>query len=36
VLQNLMSAYVEQSRALVEQLQRGAVFPGMPGFPPRK
>ncbi|MFN8899642.1 MAG: polyhydroxyalkanoate synthesis repressor PhaR [Pseudomonadota bacterium] len=35
VLQNLMSAYVEQSRALVEQLQRGAVFPGMPGFPPR-
>jgi polyhydroxyalkanoate synthesis repressor PhaR len=36
VLQNLMSAYVEQSRALVEQVQRSAVFPGMPGFPPRK
>lgn len=36
VLQNLMSAYVEQSRTLMDQLQRGAMFPGMPGFPPKK
>ena len=36
VLQNLMSAYVEQSRTLMDQLQRGAIFPGMPGFPPKK
>jgi polyhydroxyalkanoate synthesis repressor PhaR len=36
VVQNLMSSYVEQSRSLFEQLQRGAIFPGMPGFPPAK
>jgi polyhydroxyalkanoate synthesis repressor PhaR len=36
VVQNLMSSYVEQSRTLFEQLQRGAIFPGMPGFPPAK
>jgi PHB accumulation regulatory domain len=34
VLQNLMTGYLEQSRSLVEQLQRnaGGLFPGMPGF----
>ena len=34
VLQNLMTSYLEQSRNLVEQLQRNAsgVFPAMPGF----
>lgn len=34
MLQNLMTGYLEQSRNLVEQLQRNAsgVFPGMPGF----
>jgi polyhydroxyalkanoate synthesis repressor PhaR len=36
VVQSLMSSYVEQSRSLFEQLQRGAIFPGMPGFPPAK
>ncbi|MDE2614718.1 MAG: polyhydroxyalkanoate synthesis repressor PhaR [Burkholderiales bacterium] len=36
MLQNLMSSYAEQGRALFEQMQRGAVFPGMPGFPPGK
>jgi polyhydroxyalkanoate synthesis repressor PhaR len=35
VLQNLMGGYVEQSRALFEQMQQaGALFPGLPGFPP--
>jgi polyhydroxyalkanoate synthesis repressor PhaR len=33
VLQNLMKGYLEQSRGLFEQMQRGAMFPGMPGFP---
>ncbi len=28
MLQNLMSSYVEQSRSIFEQLQRGALFPG--------
>ena len=34
MLQNLMTGYLEQSRQLVEQLQRnsGALFPGMPDF----
>ena len=34
MLQNLMTGYLEQSRSLVEQLQRnaGGLFPGMPGF----
>jgi polyhydroxyalkanoate synthesis repressor PhaR len=38
VLQNLMTSYLEQSRSLVEQLQRnaGGLFPGMPGFGPGK
>ncbi|MBL8315439.1 MAG: polyhydroxyalkanoate synthesis repressor PhaR [Rubrivivax sp.] len=38
VLQNLMTSYLEQSRGLVEQLQRnaGGLFPGMPGFGPGK
>lgn len=36
MLQNLMNGYVEQSRAVFEQLQRGAIFPGMPGFGPGK
>lgn len=36
-LQGLMGNYVEQSRAMFEQLQKaGALFPGMPGFPPKK
>lgn len=36
-LQNLMTSYVEQSRAMLEKMQgAGALFPGMPGFPPRK
>ncbi len=33
-LQNLMSEYLQQSRALFEQMQRGSMFPGMPGFRP--
>jgi len=28
MLQNLMTSYVEQSRSVFEQLQRGALFPG--------
>ncbi len=38
VLQNLMTSYLEQSRSLVEQLQRnaGGLFPGMPAFGPGK
>jgi hypothetical protein len=36
VLQNLMKGYLEQSRGLFEQMQRGAMFPGMPGFPGSK
>jgi polyhydroxyalkanoate synthesis repressor PhaR len=36
-LQNLMGSYVEQSKAMFEQMQKaGALFPGMPGFPPPK
>ncbi len=36
VLQNLMGNYVEQSRSLFEQMQQaGALFPGVPGFPPK-
>jgi polyhydroxyalkanoate synthesis repressor PhaR len=36
-LQGLMGGYVEQSRALFEQLQQaGALFPGMSGFTPGK
>ena len=35
-LQNLMGSYVEQSKALFEQMQKaGALFPGLPGFPPK-
>jgi polyhydroxyalkanoate synthesis regulator protein len=38
LMQNLMSPYLEQSKAmfdrLQEQLQKGALFPGVPGFPP--
>lgn len=33
-LQNLMAEYLQQSRALFEQMQRGSMFPGMPGFGP--
>jgi len=35
VLQNLMTSYLEQSRSLVDQLQRnaGGLFPGVPGMP---
>ncbi len=33
-LQNMMSAYVEQSRSVFEKMQQaGAMFPGMAGFP---
>ncbi len=39
-LQNIMTSYLEQSRAVFEQLQQaGSMFPGipgMPGFPPPK
>lgn len=36
-LQNLMGSYVEQSKAMFEQMQKaGALFPGMPGFTPPK
>ena len=36
-LQNLMGNYVEQSRALFEQMQQaGTLFPGVPGFAPPK
>ena len=38
LMQSLMSPYLEQSRALFdrlqEQLQKGGMFPGVPGFPP--
>ncbi|MEN9631068.1 MAG: hypothetical protein RJA10_4296 [Pseudomonadota bacterium] len=38
LMQNLMNPYLEQSKAMFErmqdQLQKGALFPGMPGFPP--
>jgi polyhydroxyalkanoate synthesis repressor PhaR len=38
LMQSLMSPYLEQSKALFdslqEQLQKGGMFPGMPGFPP--
>jgi polyhydroxyalkanoate synthesis repressor PhaR len=33
-LQNLMAEYLQQSRALFEQMQRGTMFPGIPGFGP--
>jgi polyhydroxyalkanoate synthesis repressor PhaR len=38
MLQDLMTGYLEQSRQLVEQLQRNAsgVFPTVPGFGPAK
>jgi polyhydroxyalkanoate synthesis repressor PhaR len=41
VMQNLMGGYVEQSKNLLEQMQEqmknaGVMFPGMPGFPPKK
>lgn len=36
-LQGLMGGYVEQSRALFEQMQQaGSLFPGIPGFPTTK
>lgn len=36
-LQNLMGGYLEQSKAMFEQMQQaGALFPGMPGFTPPK
>ena len=36
-LQGLMGGYVEQSRALFEQMQQaGSLFPGMAGFPTAK
>ncbi len=41
VMQNLMGGYVEHSKNLLEQMQEqmkqaGSLFPGMPGFPPKK
>jgi polyhydroxyalkanoate synthesis regulator protein len=41
VMQELMGGYVEQSKNLLEQMQEqmknaGALFPVMPGFPPKK
>ena len=37
MLQDMMSSYVEQSRAVFEQMQRGGtLFPGMTGFAPPK
>jgi len=41
VMQNLMGGYVEHSKNLLEQMQEqmkqaGALFPGIPGFPPKK
>jgi polyhydroxyalkanoate synthesis repressor PhaR len=40
VMQNLMGAYVEQSKTLFQQMQdqlknSAGLFPGMPGFPPK-
>ena len=36
-MQNLMTSYLEQSRSVFEQMQRsGSMFPGMPGFAPKK
>ena len=35
-LQDIMGSYVEQSRAIFEQMQKTALFPGMPGFPPKR
>jgi polyhydroxyalkanoate synthesis regulator protein len=36
-LHGLMDSYVEQSRSLFEQMQKaGNLFPGMPGFPPKR
>ena len=36
-LQGLMGSYVEQSRAVFEQMQKaGSMFPGVPGFPPKR
>ncbi|MDC8783801.1 polyhydroxyalkanoate synthesis repressor PhaR [Roseateles koreensis] len=41
MLQGLMGGYVEQSKNLLTQMQEqmqqaGVIFPGMPGFPPKK
>ncbi|MDQ2780387.1 MAG: polyhydroxyalkanoate synthesis repressor PhaR [Pseudomonadota bacterium] len=37
MLQNVMGSYVEQSRAVFEQMQKaGSLFPGIGGFPPSK
>jgi polyhydroxyalkanoate synthesis repressor PhaR len=36
-LQNLMGSYLEQSRGVFEKMRdAGAMFPGMPGFPPKR
>ncbi len=37
MMQALMASYTEQTQKLIEQMQAaGAMFPGMPGFPPGK
>lgn len=35
-MQDIMGSYVEQSRSIFEQMQKAALFPGMPGFPPKR
>ena len=40
MMQNLMGSYVEQSKAMFQQMQEqlqktSGLFPGMPGFPPK-
>ena len=41
MLQNLMGGYLEHSRTVFEQMQEqvkkaGVMFPGVPGFPPKR
>jgi len=36
-MQTLMNSYLDQSRQIFEQMQKaGQLFPGMPGFPPKR
>jgi polyhydroxyalkanoate synthesis regulator protein len=40
-MQGLMDAYLEQSKAMFEKMQAqmqipSTLFPGMPGFPPKR
>ena len=41
LMQNMMAGYLEQSKAMFEKVQEqlqqaGAIFPGVPGFPPSR